>query len=96
MVDTVKDNNHGRPKRYHHPNTIGNTRDFHLIPIPRRLRYGPGVVLHFGKGLNALFAFASAAAITQLYLSTPILTKLGQYFNVPSNQVQLFFFRWRG
>jgi hypothetical protein len=35
-----------------------STKDFGLIPIPKRLRYNPDKPFHFGILLNASFGFA--------------------------------------
>jgi len=35
------------------------TKDFGLIPIPKRLQYNPSKPFHFGILLNASFGFAS-------------------------------------
>lgn len=41
------------------PNDAEFTKDFGIIPIPRRLRYYPGKTFHFGLLLNIAFGFAS-------------------------------------
>jgi hypothetical protein len=85
MADALTDNHDSN--NIQKPVEVVNSRDLGLIPIPRRLRYSQGATFYFGKALNTLFAISSAAAITQLYLSTPILTKLSHDFKVPYDQV---------
>ncbi|KAK1219522.1 hypothetical protein PQX77_017757 [Marasmius sp. AFHP31] len=51
-----------------------HTRDFGLIPIPRRLRYDPQKPFHFGIMLNVAFGFASTFTVANLYYCQPLLS----------------------
>jgi hypothetical protein len=58
-----------------------------FLPIPSRLRYSPDHPFKFSLALNIVFAIVSTAAVTQLYISTPILSKLSLGFDIPYDQV---------
>ncbi|KAK0447973.1 major facilitator superfamily domain-containing protein [Armillaria borealis] len=58
------------------------TRDFHLIPIPQRLRYDPEMPFQFGLGLNILLAFACTFTVANLYYCQPLLIQISEFFEV--------------
>ncbi|KAF9047828.1 major facilitator superfamily domain-containing protein [Panaeolus papilionaceus] len=63
------------------------TKDFGIIPIPRRLRYDPNKPPHFGLLLNIAFGFASTFIVSNLYYCQPILIQLSLSFNVTYSEV---------
>ncbi|KAG1837160.1 membrane protein [Suillus subalutaceus] len=52
------------------------TKDFGLIPIPKRLQYNPIKPFHFGISLNVSFGFASTLTVANLYYCQPLLSML--------------------
>ncbi|EAU80906.2 membrane protein [Coprinopsis cinerea okayama7 len=56
------------------------SRDFGIIPIPRRLRYNPDIPFKFGLGLNIAFGFASTFATVEY--GSPSLRSISQQLNL--------------
>ncbi|KAG1844430.1 major facilitator superfamily domain-containing protein [Suillus tomentosus] len=63
------------------------TKDFGLIPIPKRLRYNPTEPFHFGILLNASFGFASTFTVANLYYCQPLLIEFSKSFDVAYEEV---------
>lgn len=63
------------------------TKDFGLIPIPKRLRYDSSKPFHFGIALNIAFGFASTFVVANLYYCQPLLIQLSKSFNVTYSEV---------
>ncbi|KAJ8583348.1 MFS general substrate transporter, partial [Rhizopogon salebrosus TDB-379] len=64
-----------------------STKDFGLIPIPKRLRYNPDKPFHFGILLNASFGFACTFIVANLYYCQPLLIEFSKSFNVTYDEV---------
>ncbi|KAG8862225.1 hypothetical protein FRB96_001804 [Tulasnella sp. 330] len=63
------------------------TRDFRLIPIPRKQQYDPGEAFIFTLKLNIVFGFTSATTAANLYYCQPLLVDLATSFNVSYSTV---------
>ncbi|GAA6028418.1 hypothetical protein JCM8097_007021 [Rhodosporidiobolus ruineniae] len=63
----------------------GGTKDFDVLPIPKRLQYDSANPPHFGLLLNAFFGFA--ATFTNLYYPHTILIVLADNFDVSYDEV---------
>ncbi|KAG2114358.1 major facilitator superfamily domain-containing protein [Suillus discolor] len=63
------------------------TKDFGLIPIPKRLQYNPMEPFHFGILLNASFGFASTFTVANLYYCQPLLIEFSKSFDVAYEEV---------
>ncbi|KAG1837159.1 major facilitator superfamily domain-containing protein [Suillus subalutaceus] len=63
------------------------TKDFGLIPIPKRLQYNPIKPFHFGIFLNASFGFASTFTVANLYYCQPLLIEFSKSFDVTYEEV---------
>ncbi|KAG1728021.1 major facilitator superfamily domain-containing protein, partial [Suillus occidentalis] len=63
------------------------TKDFGLIPIPKRLRYNPIKPFHFGILLNVSFGFASTFIVANLYYCQPLLIEFSKSFDVTFEEV---------
>ncbi|KAJ8580367.1 hypothetical protein M405DRAFT_61146 [Rhizopogon salebrosus TDB-379] len=63
------------------------TKDFGLIPIPKRLQYNPDKPFHFGTLLNVSFGFASTFIVANLYYCQPLLIEFSKSFNVTYDEV---------
>ncbi|PBK65732.1 MFS general substrate transporter [Armillaria solidipes] len=70
------------------------TRDFHLIPIPQRLRYNPEKPFQFGLGLNILLAFACTFSKSVVNLCSIQISEFFEVSYLESSKyaVGLFFF----
>ncbi|KAK1219523.1 hypothetical protein PQX77_017758 [Marasmius sp. AFHP31] len=64
-----------------------HTRDFGLIPIPRRLQYDPQKPFHFGIMLQVAFGFASTFTVANLYYCQPLLIEFSKTFEVSYSEV---------
>ncbi|KAH8831355.1 MFS superfamily [Flagelloscypha sp. PMI_526] len=65
------------------------TRDFGILPIPKRLRYDPDKPFHFSKVLNVSFGFAATFTVANLYYCQPLLVQFSKAFDVTYEQVSL-------
>ncbi|TFY68675.1 hypothetical protein EVG20_g3466 [Dentipellis fragilis] len=63
------------------------SKDFGLIPIPRRVRYDVDVPPEFGIWLSVLFGVTCTFSVANLYYCQPLLIKLSQSFNVSYSEV---------
>ncbi|KAM0793604.1 hypothetical protein ACM66B_001037 [Microbotryomycetes sp. NB124-2] len=63
------------------------TKDFGLLPIPRRLRYNPDTEIDFNLTLNVVFGFCSTFTVANLYYVHPILVYLSRDFDVSYDKV---------
>ncbi|KAG1729029.1 major facilitator superfamily domain-containing protein [Suillus lakei] len=63
------------------------TKDFGLIPIPKRLQYNPNKPFHFGILLNVSFGFASTFIVANLYYCQPLLIEFSKSFDVTYEEV---------
>ncbi|KAG2121533.1 major facilitator superfamily domain-containing protein [Suillus cothurnatus] len=63
------------------------TKDFGLIPIPKRLQYNPIKPFHFGIFLNVSFGFASTFIVANLYYCQPLLIEFSKSFDVTYEEV---------
>ncbi|KAJ3865147.1 major facilitator superfamily domain-containing protein [Lentinula novae-zelandiae] len=63
------------------------SKDFGLIPIPKRLRYDPDKPFHFGMFLNVLFGVTSTFSVANLYWCQPILIELATNFDVSYDEI---------
>ncbi|KAK0490417.1 major facilitator superfamily domain-containing protein [Armillaria novae-zelandiae] len=59
-----------------------STKDFHVIPIPQRLRYDPEKPFQFGLGLNLFLAFSCTFTVANLYYCQPLLIQISEFFEV--------------
>ncbi|KAF9259070.1 MFS general substrate transporter [Marasmius fiardii PR-910] len=64
-----------------------NTKDFGLIPIPKRLRYDPQRPFHFGIALQVLFGLATTFIVANLFYCQPILIELAESFEVSYSRI---------
>ncbi|KZT22826.1 MFS general substrate transporter [Neolentinus lepideus HHB14362 ss-1] len=63
------------------------TRDFWVVPIPKRLRHDPKNPPKFGLVLNATFGFASTFVVSNLYYCQPLLIEFSKSFSVSYDRV---------
>ncbi|KAG1739417.1 major facilitator superfamily domain-containing protein [Suillus paluster] len=66
---------------------IWPTKDFGLVPIPKRLQYNPTKPFHFGILLNVSFGFASTFVVGNLYYCQPLSIEFSKSFNVTYDEV---------
>ncbi|KAG0701921.1 major facilitator superfamily domain-containing protein [Suillus ampliporus] len=66
---------------------IWPTKDFGLVPIPKRLQYNPIKPFHFGILLNVSFGFGSTFIVANLYYCQPLLIEFSKSFNVTYEEV---------
>ncbi|KAK0210142.1 MFS superfamily [Desarmillaria ectypa] len=63
------------------------SKDFGLIPVPRRLRYHPEKPFHFSLAMNIAFGVISTFTVANLYYCQPLLIELSKDFNVTYEEV---------
>ncbi|KAL5501880.1 hypothetical protein ACEPAH_9141 [Sanghuangporus vaninii] len=65
----------------------GNTKDFGLFPIPKRLQYDSERAFKFTTVLNVTFGIASTFTVANLYYCQPLLIQLAASFGVTHDEI---------
>ncbi|KAF9474595.1 MFS general substrate transporter [Pholiota conissans] len=65
----------------------GPTKDFFVLPIPRRLQYSPEKPFVFGLAMNWGLSFAATFLISNLYYCQPLLIQMAKTFDVSYEEV---------